>query len=216
MQPLCEAYRPKTCGELIAQPGLVKKIDTLRKRGLSGRGYWISGPSGGGKTTIARLIAREVADPFATYETDAGSVTTATVRDMAERFSRYGWGELGGHAWIINEAHGLRKDTMRALLVLFDDLPQHVSIFFTTTEDGQAELFEGAIDAAPLLSRCTILALARRDVAGPFAERVRDIATAEGLNGKPLTAYVRLLKECRNNMRAALQAVEAGRMITEA
>ncbi len=39
----------------------VGTLDALRNRGLSGRSYWITGPSGTGKTTIARLLAAEVA-----------------------------------------------------------------------------------------------------------------------------------------------------------
>jgi hypothetical protein len=38
-------------------------------------------------------------------------------------------------------------------------------------------------------------------------------AQAEGLGGLPIERYVKLLQECRNNCRAALQAVEAGEML---
>ena len=56
------------------------------------------------------------------------------------------------------------------------------------------------------------LPLARRDLAKAFAQRAQEIAEREGLNGRPLEAYVRLCQKHRNNLRAVLQAVEAGDM----
>jgi len=51
---------------VVGQDNTLKRIEVLRRRGLSGRAYWLSGQSGTGKTTIARLIAAEIADDFAT------------------------------------------------------------------------------------------------------------------------------------------------------
>ena len=52
-----------------------------------------------------------------------------------------------------------------------------------------------------------------RDIPAAFAERARAIADREGLNGRPIGDYVKLAQRCHNNLRAMLQAVEAGDML---
>ena len=64
MTALYEQYRPRTFDEVVGQDKAIGKVEALRKRGLAGRAYWISGQSGTGKTTIARLIAAEVASEW--------------------------------------------------------------------------------------------------------------------------------------------------------
>ena len=114
---------------------------------------------------------------------------------------------------MINEAHGLRVDAIRQLLVLLERLPDHVVVVFTTTSDGQDQLFEDQIDAHPLLSRCIVLSLARRDICEPLARRAQEIAIAEGLDGKPFAEYIKLLRLHKNNLRAAIQDIETGAMM---
>ena len=214
-RPLFEKCRPTTWAEVIGQTTALATINLLRERGgLSGRAYWIAGPSGTGKTTIAYLLAQEIADPLCVHELDASLLTASELRDIEGTMRLYGWGatKKTGRAYIINEAHGLGKAAVRQLLTVLEPLPRHVAVIFTSSKEKTC-LFEDMEEAGPLMSRCTVLRLTSYGMAPLFAERAKAIAAAEGLNGRDMKQYLKLAERCKNNFRAMLSCVEAGEML---
>lgn len=213
---LCEKYRPARWDEVIGQDAIRAKVDAIRPRGLSGRSYFLSGGSGQGKTTIARILAREVSDDWGILEWKSPAELTADVLRWVDEQCRFR--PMGrGLCFILNECHALRASQIVTLLGLTEQpgQPAWVTWIFTTTKLGEAKLFDDLDDAGPLLSRCIRLNLAQRDLAKPFADHIVRLAREAGLlNGKGDPYYVaratRLLKDKRNNLRAALNEVETG------
>lgn len=211
MQSIFEKYRARDWSGIIGQDKAVAALRKIAERGgFGGRAYWISGSSGTGKTSIARLIASDMAESWHVEEVDAQDCNLDFVRQMETGFAYKGMGEKTGKAWIINEAHGLRGAVLSRFLTAIEAMPKHCAIVFTTTKAGQEMLFEEMADASPLLSRCVEITLTTRGLVDTFAARAAEIADAEGLNGKPAQWYKRLAMDCRCNLRMMLSKIEAG------
>jgi len=211
MTSLAEKYRPTSLEDLAGQDAAVAQIrSVLARGGWGGRAWWITGPSGSGKTTLARIIAAFGADDLGIEEIDAGTLTPAKLRIIEEECRFRMLGSKAGRAFIVNEAHGLRKDTIRQLLVTLERLPEYVVWIFTTTKSGEGKLFEDDVagDAAPLLSRCVEVTLAMDTRA--FAERAKWVSVQEGIDGLPLPVYEAAILGSQGNLRRLLQRIESG------
>jgi len=214
MRSLFEKYRPGTWENVIGHKHVKIAISRMKDRGdLGGRGFWITGPSGVGKTTLGYLIAGDICDPENFIELDAGEITPAKLADLERNLRYTAIGEKPGRAVLINESHGLRQDSIRKLLVMLERIPNHCCWIFTTTTVAM-QLFDG-IDASPLLSRCIEFRLEGKRYIESFAQRAKEIAETEGLGGASLPEYVDLVKRCESNLRRTLCEIEAGLMVRD-
>ncbi len=205
-------YRPETWDTFLGQDKAIRRLRRVVEReGFTGDAFWVVGPSGTGKTTLAWIIARQFCDDFDIAELDGEACSVEAVRNAVKTMQ---FCTLSGRyrAWIVNEAQAMTGRAVQAWLTALDPLPARTLVIFTTTEDS-ADLFGQY--AGPFQSRCKTVAFTNQGLAPAFARRAREIAQAEGLDGRPESAYLNLVRECRNNLRRVLQEIESGAMCDE-
>jgi DNA polymerase-3 subunit gamma/tau len=127
-------YRPEAWADVVGQDPVIKSIQNAIKKKL-GTAFLFTGPSGTGKTTIARIAARELGcDVIDLEETDAATQTGIDdVRKITEALM---YRPLGGGSKgiILDEVHALSKNATQALLKSLEDPPSWVYWFLCTTE----------------------------------------------------------------------------------
>ena len=207
---LYEKHRPKMLAEFVGQDKAKRQVQAITNRdGWDRDALWIQGPSGTGKTTLAWIIAHQVATDLFIQELDGDKCNVESVRQLDETLRL-----AAPNSWrvvIVNEAHSMTTKAVQAWLTLLERLPVRALVIFTTTESLSEDLF-GKF-SGPFGSRCKVLSFTNQGLAQAFAERAKQIAEAEGLDGQPVSRYVRLVQDCRNNFRQVLQRVEACEML---
>ncbi len=133
---LSEKLRPHTFNEIVGHKSIISALKRiLADKDLLPHSYLFSGPSGVGKTTLARILAREVGcKSYSITEQDA--VTQSSVDAMRELIANLRYPALGGspyRALILDEAHALTAATYQALLKDIEAPPMHLFYIFCTT-----------------------------------------------------------------------------------
>lgn len=132
---LYRKYRPSTFDEVVGQDHIVNVLESSINSGKVSHAYLFVGSRGTGKTSVARIFAKEIGvSPNDLYEIDAASNRgiddIRALRDGVRTLpfdSKY-------KIYIIDEVHMLSKDAWGALLKTLEEPPKHVIFILATTE----------------------------------------------------------------------------------
>jgi len=215
---LYNKYQPRVWADIVGQDKAVKVAKRAIERDGFDRGaFWIecsgANNSGVGKSSLANVIANELAGDFFIIHLSGADCDKKAVKKIEQDGSLTTWCDKPYRVWIIDEAHAISSGAIDAFLTLLEHLPKHCVIIFTTTRKADEGLFGS--DCGAFASRVLPLKLTNQGLAKPFAKRVQEIAKAENLDGRPIKEYIKLIQDCKNNMRLALQRVYAGEMIED-
>lgn len=178
--PLADTLRPQSIGEVIGQTHLLGEGEILReiikhKRPVS---LILWGPPGSGKTTLARIIAKEVEADF--IELSAVTAGLAEVRQVikrAEENQRLGMQTL----LFVDEIHRFNKSQQDAFLPHVES--GLITLIGATTENPSFEVI------TPLLSRSRVLVLnphSKDDIIAILKRALKRLKTTAGVDKKAL------------------------------
>jgi len=169
---LYRKYRPQTFDQVRGQDELVKALTGAITQDNIGHAYLFSGGRGIGKTTLARIFAREIG----THDRDLIEVDAASnrgiddIRELREAVHTMPF-ESPRKVYVIDEVHMLTKEAFNALLKTLEEPPSHVVFILATTEPHKLP--------DTIISRCQTFSLARPATA-ILRDMVQDVAQREG------------------------------------
>ncbi len=145
-QPLADLIRPKTLEEVVGQEHLLGKNGVLRKLIESKKipNMIFYGPSGTGKTTLARMIADSVDKKL--YRINATSASSSDVKEIIAKIGSLG--HLDGILLYLDEIQYFSKKQQQLLLEYIES--GEITLIASTTENPYFYVYNA------LISRSTI------------------------------------------------------------
>ena len=149
--PLAERMRPQSLDDYVGQKHLIGQGSVLRKMIDSGHipSFILWGPPGVGKTTLARIISKQLDIPF--YTLSAVNSGVKDVREVIDKVKSTRFFNNHRPFLFIDEIHRFSKSQQDSLLAAVEN--GTVTLIGATTENPSFEVIR------PLLSRCQVYVL---------------------------------------------------------
>lgn len=170
---LHERYRPSKYSEVVGQDHMLDSLQDLIED-QSTHAFLFSGPAGCGKTTLARITARELGCADIDIR-EADGATHSSKDEMKALVQNVLYRPLAGgsRAVIIDEVHRISAAAFDSLLKVFEEPPSHLYWLLCTTQPEKVP--------KTIRSRCssfTVKAIGNREM----LEFIKGIAKEEGLD----------------------------------
>lgn len=169
---LYRAHRPQKWSEVRGQEHVVRVLESAIKNKKIAHAYLFAGGRGTGKTSVARILAREIGvSSKDLYEMDAASNRGIDeIRELREGVYSMPF-ESPYKFYIIDEAHMLTTPAWNAFLKTLEEPPSHAIFVLATTEK----------DKIPetIQSRCEIYSF-KQPTREILSQTINDVAKYEG------------------------------------
>ncbi|TDS14373.1 DNA polymerase-3 subunit gamma/tau [Maribacter caenipelagi] len=197
-------YRPQTFKDVVGQQSITNTLQNAIDQNHLAQALLFCGPRGVGKTTCARILAKQINSDgteqenedfaFNIFELDAASNNSVDdIRNLIDQVRIPP--QVGKYkVYIIDEVHMLSQSAFNAFLKTLEEPPKHAIFILATTEKHKI--------IPTILSRCQIFDFKRITVKDA-AEYLKYIAENQGINAEEDALHI-IAQKADGAMRDAL------------